>query len=85
MAGTEPDGRPAIGRVGRMLICMQSTSVRIDVATHEELKQLAAELHTTVGNTVTLAVRALRQDRTGSQLREPLREDEAGWLDADGG
>ena len=48
-----------------MLICMQSTSVRIDVATHEELKRLAAELNTTVGNTVSLAVRALRQDRVG--------------------
>jgi len=66
-----------------MLICMHSTSVRIDSATHEELKQLAAELQTTVGNTVTLAVRALRQDRIGSQLRAPLGEDEAGWLDAD--
>jgi len=66
-----------------MLICMHSTSVRIDSATHEELKRLAAELHTTVGNTVSLAVRALRQDRIGSQLTEPLRDDETGWLDAD--
>jgi hypothetical protein len=66
-----------------MLICMQSTSVRIDVATHEELKRLAAELNTTVGNTVALAVRALRQDRVGQELRTPLREDEAAWLDAD--
>lgn len=47
------------------------------------MKRLAAELHTTVGNTVTLAVRALRQDRVGGQLAEPLREDETGWLDAD--
>jgi predicted transcriptional regulator len=83
--GNEPGGRRAIDRPERMLICMQSTSVRIDVATHEELKQLAAELHTTVGNTVTLAVRALRQDRIGSQLRDPLRDDETGWLGADGG
>ena len=66
-----------------MLICMQSTSVRIDVTTHEELKRLAAELQTTVGNTVTLAVRALRQDRIGDQLAEPLRDDESAWLDAD--
>lgn len=66
-----------------MLICMQSTSVRIDVAVHEELKRLAAELNTTVGNTVSLAVRALRQDRVGEELRAPLREDEAVWLDAD--
>lgn len=66
-----------------MLICMQSTSVRIDVGTHEELKRLAAELHTTVGNTVTLAVRALRQDHVGVELRTALRDDEAAWLDAD--
>jgi len=66
-----------------MLFCMQSTSVRIDVGTHEELKRLAAELDTTVGNTVTLAVRALRQDRIGSDLRTPLQDDESAWLDAD--
>ena len=66
-----------------MLICMQSTSVRIDATTHEELKRLAAELNTTVGNTVTLAVRALRQDRVGTDLATPLREDETAWLDAE--
>ena len=66
-----------------MLICMQSTSVRIDVATHDELKRLAAELDTTVGNAVSLAVRALRQDRIGAELRTPLRDDESAWLDAD--
>ena len=66
-----------------MLICMHSTSVRIDSATHEELKRLATELDTTVGNTVSLAIRALRQDRVGQDLSEPLREDEADWLDAD--
>ncbi len=66
-----------------MLICMQSTSVRIDAATHEELKRLASELDTTVGNTVTLAVRALRQDRVGSELTASLRDDESDWLDAE--
>jgi hypothetical protein len=66
-----------------MLICMHSTSVRIDVATHEELKRLAAELHTTVGNAVSLAVRALRQDQVGAELTSPLRDDEISWLHAD--
>lgn len=66
-----------------MLICMQSTSVRIDGATHDELKRLASEMGTTVGNTVTLAVRALRQDRVGAELSTPLRPDEVAWLDAD--
>jgi hypothetical protein len=62
---------------------MQSTRVRIDVLTHEELKRLAAELNTTVGNTVTLAVRALRQDRIGVELQALLRPDETAGLDAD--
>jgi hypothetical protein len=66
-----------------MLICMQSTSVRIDVATHDDLKRLAEELHTTVGNTVTLAVRALRQNRVGADLATPLDDDEVAWLDAE--
>lgn len=66
-----------------MLFCMQSTSVRIDAATHNELKRLAAELNTTVGHTVSLAVRALRQDRIGEDLRAPLGGDEVTWLDAD--
>lgn len=66
-----------------MLICMQTTSVRIDGETHDELKRLAGELGTTVGRTVTLAVRALRQDRVGEQLAQPLRDDETAWLDAE--
>ncbi|MCO5312744.1 MAG: hypothetical protein M9952_07385 [Microthrixaceae bacterium] len=62
---------------------MQSTSVRIDTATHQELKRLADEMNTTVGNTVALAVRALRQDMMGLELAAPLSEDELAWLDAD--
>lgn len=62
---------------------MQSTSVRIDRATHDELRRLAEELNTTVGRTVTLAVRALRQDRIGADLATSLRDDEVLWLDAD--
>jgi len=66
-----------------MLICMHSTSVRIDTPTHKELKRLAAELNTTVGNAVSLAVRSLRQERVGADLTAPLRADEVAWLDAD--
>ena len=66
-----------------MLFCMQSTSVRIDVSTHEDLKRLAAELETTVGHAVTLAVRALRQERIGADLVAELREDEVDWLDGE--
>lgn len=67
----------------RMLTRMQSTSVRIDVSTHEDLKRLAAELGTTVGETVAIAVRRMRQERIGEQLRETLTPEETGWLDAD--
>lgn len=62
---------------------MHSTSVRIDAATHRELKKLAALLGTTVGGTVALAVRRLRQDEIGAELRGDLTEAEADWLDAD--
>jgi hypothetical protein len=66
-----------------MLFCMQTTSVRIDTATHQQLRDLAEQLGTTVGHTVSLAVRALRQDRMGSDLSPPLSDDETAWLDAD--
>jgi len=62
---------------------MHSTSVRIDQATHQELKRLADELGTTVGETVALAVRRLRQDRIGEELTAALTKDEVDWLDAD--
>ncbi len=66
-----------------MLMCMQSTSVRIGRTTHDDLKRLAAELNTTVGNAVTMAVRALRQDRIGDDLRMPLSDHEEAWLGAE--
>ena len=62
---------------------MPSTSVRIDVATHQEIKRLAAALGTSVGDTVALAVRRLRQDQIAADLRDATTEDEAAWLDAD--
>jgi hypothetical protein len=62
---------------------MHSTSVRIDASTHEDLKRPAAEFDTTVGNAVTLAVRALRRDRVGHELQSALRGDEISWLDAE--
>lgn len=62
---------------------MQSTSVRIDAATHRELKKLATSLGTSVGDTVALAVRRLRQDRIGAELRGDLQQTEIDWLDAD--
>lgn len=64
---------------------MQSTSVRVDVATHRELKDLAAQLGSSVGETVALAVRRLRQDQIGAQLHADLTRAEIDWLDADVG
>ena len=66
-----------------MLMCMQSTSVRIDQTTHQELKRLANELGATVGETVAIAVRRLRQDRIAEELATGLRQEEVDWLDAD--
>ena len=67
----------------RMLICMSSTSVRIGRDTHEELKRLARDLGTTVGEVVAIAARRLRQQRIGKELTTPLSQDEIDWLDAD--
>ena len=64
-------------------MCMQSTSVRIDIATHRELKRLAATLGTSVGDTVALAVRRLRQDQIAKDLRADLNAADAAWLNAD--
>ncbi len=65
------------------LKCMHTTSVRIDTATHAELKRLASDLGTTVGETVALAVRRFRQDQIGRQLAAPLTNAEVEWLDAE--
>jgi antitoxin component of RelBE/YafQ-DinJ toxin-antitoxin module len=62
---------------------MPSTSVRIDRETHEELKRLARELGTTVGEAVGIAARRLRQQRIGKEQRTPLTKDEVDWLDAE--
>jgi hypothetical protein len=61
---------------------MQNRSVRIDIETHAHLKRLAAQLNTSVGRTISLAVRALRQDLIGKPLHEPLTLEEKKWLDA---
>jgi len=66
-----------------MLACMPSTSVRVDRETHEELKKLARELGTTVGEAVAIAARRLRQQRIGKELKTPLSEEEVAWLEAD--
>ena len=60
-----------------------TTTIRIDRTTHEELKRLADKRDATVTETVSRAVRLLRQDEMGRQLAQPLEDDEVDWLDAD--
>ena len=66
-----------------MLESMQSTSVRIDRVTHDQLKLLAEELDKTVGETVAFAVGRLIQKQIGKELATPLTDEEIEWLDAD--
>ena len=61
---------------------MQSTSIRIDRATHISLKTLAERLDLTLRETVALAVRRLRQDHIGKELTSVLTQDETKWLSA---
>jgi predicted transcriptional regulator len=61
----------------------ETTTVRVDRATHEELKRLARERNSTVAETVARAVRVLRQEQMGQELAAPLTDGESEWLDAD--
>lgn len=61
----------------------ETTTVRVDRATHRELRRLARERNSTVAETIAAAVRVLRQEEMGRDLARPLLDDESGWLDAD--
>jgi predicted transcriptional regulator len=61
----------------------ETTTVRVDRATHEELRRLARERHSTVAETVARAVRLLRQEEMGQDLTGALDEEESNWLDAE--
>jgi predicted transcriptional regulator len=60
-----------------------TTTIRIDRMTHEELKRLARQRGTTVSDTVARAVRVLRQEQMGRELAAQMSDDETTWLDAD--
>ncbi|MGF1663038.1 MAG: hypothetical protein ACFCVG_11340 [Kineosporiaceae bacterium] len=55
---------------------MQSTGVRVDRRTHQEIRNLSLEMGVSVGETVALAVRGLLQSRQGRELRASLHDDE---------
>ena len=49
------------------------------------MTRLAAERHETIDETVSNAIRALRQDAMARDLAAGLTEGETAWLDADAG
>lgn len=63
----------------------ETTTIRISRDTHARVTRLAAERHETIDETVSRAIRALRQDAMARDLAAELSEDETAWLDADAG
>ncbi|MGB3684305.1 MAG: hypothetical protein WA912_09530 [Ornithinimicrobium sp.] len=63
----------------------ETTTIRVSRDTHARVSRLAAERHETIDETVSRAVRALRQDAMARDLATDLNSDEMAWLDADAG
>lgn len=63
----------------------ETTTIRISRDTHARVTRLAAERHETIDETVSKAIRALRQDAMGRDLADDLTAEESAWLDADAG
>ena len=61
----------------------ETTTIRVDRSTHQELRRLSDRDQLSISETVARAVRALRQDEMGRQLAAPTTEDDQAWLDAD--
>lgn len=66
-------------------VMSDTTTIRINRSTHDELRQLAKGRHQTVADTVSRAIRLLHQDDIGRDLAVPLTDEESSWLDADAG
>ena len=62
-----------------------TTTIRVTRETHARVTKLAAQRHETIDQTVSRALRVLRQDVMGRDLAIPLTDDETAWLDADAG
>ena len=62
-----------------------TTTIRISRDTHARVTRLAAERHETIDETVSRAIRALRQDAIALDLAVELTDEETAWLDADVG
>ena len=63
----------------------ETTTIRISRDTHARVTRLAAERHETIDETVSKAIRALRQDAMARDLAAELTGDETAWLNADAG
>ena len=63
----------------------ETTTIRISRVTHAAVTRLATERHETIDETVSRALRALRQDSMARDLAAELTEDETAWLGADAG
>lgn len=62
-----------------------TTTIRISRDTHAAVTRLAAERHETIDETVSRAIRALRQDAMARDLGTELTAEETDWLNADAG
>lgn len=63
----------------------ETTTIRISRDTHARVTRLAAERHETIDETVSRAIRALRQDAMTRDLAADLNDEETAWLDAEAG
>lgn len=63
----------------------ETTTIRISRDTHVRVTRLAAERHETIDETVSTAIRTLRQDAMGRDLAADLTDEERALLDADAG
>lgn len=71
---------------GRIVDSMgDTTTIRISRKTHASVTRLATERHESIDETVSRAIRALRQDSMARDLATDLTDDETAWLDADAG
>ena len=66
-------------------VMAETTTIRISRDTHARVTRLAAERHETIDETVSKAIRALRQDVMARDLAVDLTDEESAWLGADAG
>lgn len=66
-------------------VVAETTTIRISRDTHARVTRLAAERNETIDETVSKAIRALRQDEMARDLAARLDGHDATWLDGDAG